>query len=139
MKLKLIIILSLFSFLFSATPAQAKKKLTRSTGVQPTTQSYGVWDKLKLRGDHQAILLVLGGLKYAKEVSYNLTYTSNLIPQGVEGSHDVSLGNTQTELTFGTCSGNDCNYHQNIKDMFMEINYSLQSGKTLTKKYQINL
>ena len=81
---------------------------------------------------------MLGNMNQAESVTYNLTYTADNILQGVQGSHNPQDGNTQKELVFGTCSGNDCAYHQNITDMIFELVVKLTDGKTLTKKYQIN-
>jgi len=138
MKLKLFILIPIFLF-FASTPAIAKKKISRASKVSVASTDYGVWEKLKLRTDKNAILVVFGGMKFATAVNYNLTYTADDVPRGAQGSHDPEDGNTQKQLTFGTCSGNDCSYDQDITDMVFEITYQLESGKTLTKRYQINL
>lgn len=138
MKLKTAIIF-IFSFFILTSPVQAQKKLTRRTQATPTPTNNQAWDKLKLRSDKHAILLVLGGMKHTDTVSYQLTYTADSVPQGIESYHTPSDGNTQKELVFGTCSGSDCTYHQNITDMEFQIKFKLKDGHTITKKYQINL
>lgn len=138
--MKRLVILIFIAFLLThATPAIARKKITRKSPVNPINQINQAWDKLKLRSDKKAILLVLGGMKYAEAISYKLTYTADSVPQGIESYHTPNDGNTQKELIFGTCSRSDCTYHQNITDMEFEIKFILKDGHTLTKKYQINL
>lgn len=138
MRLKIVLILVCLFFLFP-TQAHAKKKIVRQVKNETVTNLTQPWNKLKLRSDKNAILLVLGGMKLIDSLSYSLSYSTNSIPQGVQGSHDPTLGNTQKELLFGTCSGTNCTYHQNITDMLFEIKYDLTDGHTLTRKYQINL
>jgi hypothetical protein len=138
MRLKIILILVCLFFL-SPTKALAKKKIVRKVKDETVTNLVQPWDKLKLRSDKNAILLMLGGIKLANSVSYTLTYTADSIPQGIESYHTPEDGNTQKELVFGTCSGSDCTYHQNITDMIFEIKYGLKDSRTLTRKYQINL
>lgn len=140
MRLK-IFIASLIGVLFLSLPqpALARKKLTRELSHKPQTKDYQVWDKLKLRSDKKAVLLMLGGMDHADSLSYSLTYTAGEVPQGIDSYHTPSDGNTQKELVFGTCSGSDCTYHQDITDMTFTLVVELKSGQTLTKKYQINL
>jgi len=135
MKLKILVILLLGLFcLFSPAPAIAKKKLPTKTNQQTAAN---VWVKPKLRVDHQALLLMLGGMQYADEVSYQLTYTAAGVNQGIDGSHNPQDGNTIKELVFGTCSGSDCAYHQEITDMVLTVSVKLTAGQTLTQKYRI--
>ena len=77
-------------------------------------------------------------MEFAKEVNYTFTYTADSVDQGIEGSYDPTKGNNQVELVFGTCSNQDCTYHQNITDMFLELTINLKTGKTLSQQYQIN-
>lgn len=126
-------------FLLSPKAALAKKKIVRQVNDETVTNDVLPWNKLKLRSDKNAFLLMLGGMKQTDSLSYTLTYSTDSIPQGVQGSHDPLLGNTQKELVFGTCSGADCTYHQKITNMIFEIKFSLTDGRSLTRKYQINL
>lgn len=130
--------LFLLLFVFSSTTSiLAIKKLVRRQSGGISSQSHGVVIKPKLRADRQALLVVFSGMDKAKTVNYNLTYQSGEVGQGVQGSYDAASGNTQKELVFGTCSGIVCTYHQNIKDMVLEVKSSLKSGKTLTQRFQI--
>lgn len=143
MKLKFLLLVFLVGFFIFPQPALARKKLTRSISQKPSPKPELVWEKLKLRGDRHAVLLILGGMDLAKTVDYTLTYTTDEVPQGIQGFHPPENGNTQIEILFGTCSGSNCNYHQNITDMFLEIKYQFkqlqESGRTLTRRYQIHL
>ena len=121
---------------FNPNPVLAKKKLPprKVKGVSTSLP----WIKLKLRSDHNALLLMLGNMPEAEAVDYLLTYTADSVPQGIQSYHTPEHGNTQKELIFGTCSNTDCTYHQDITDMLFEITVSYKDGKTLTRKYQIN-
>jgi hypothetical protein len=123
------------SFFLQPNPVMARKKLVRSAEVVPVDS---FWNKLKLRADSQALLLILGGMQHASSVTYQLTYQTNGISQGIEGIHDPVLGNTQKELVFGTCSAADCIAALNITDMIFELRVGLENGQTLLKRYQIN-
>lgn len=137
MKLKVILVF-LFTILFLIpSPVLAKKKLVRTS--RTVSRPYGVWIKPKLRPDNKALILAFGSLDYASDLNYTLTYSSDKIAQGVQGSHQPETGNFQKELLFGTCSGTNCTYHQNITDMLLEVKLKLKTGKTLTQHYQINL
>lgn len=114
----------------------AKKPIIRRTTTS-TTHPYGAWAKPKLRSDHKALWLILGGMNYARNVTYSLAYKTDSISQGVEGTYDPAKGNNQQELLFGTCSGANCTYHTNITDMFLTLKINLTSGKTLYQRYQI--
>ena len=126
----------IFALLLSlvAVSAVARKKLNR----QSTVPVGSFWNKLRLRGDHQALLLSLGGMQHAAKVEYQLTFASNGVDQGINGSHEPSLGNTQKELVFGTCSKADCIAATNITNMVFELRVALENGQTLVKRYQIS-
>jgi len=138
MKLKVILVFLFLVLLLIPSPALAKKKIVRS-GQASAPRPYGVWVKPKLRSDHNALILAFGSLDYATDLNYTLTYTSDKIAQGVQGSHQPETNNFQTEFLFGTCSGANCVYHQKITDMLLEVKLKLKTGKTLIQHYQINL
>ncbi|OIN89221.1 hypothetical protein COW80_05000 [Candidatus Beckwithbacteria bacterium CG22_combo_CG10-13_8_21_14_all_01_47_9] len=133
----LMIILLLVIFLLFPSPVEARKKLPARKAVAANASLPGTG--LKLRGDRQALLLTLTNLGKAKSLSYLLTYQAGEVGQGVDGSHDPALGNTQKELVFGTCSGNVCTYHQNLSEMIFRATIGLNDGRTLTRKYQIKI
>lgn len=136
-KLATVVIIGLFLSV-SLKPALAKKKLKRQVRVKTKINQYGAWVKPKLRRDRHALLLMLGGMQYADKVNYSLTYNAGPVAQGVQSSHKPEDGNTQKEIVFGTCSGNDCVYHGNINEMKLEVRIGLKDGRTLVKRYQIN-
>lgn len=140
MRLKPIIITTLILVLLSAltTPVLARKKLQRRQQSQSPVAPQTAWIKLKLRADRHALLLMLGGMHYTDSVDYLLTYNAGSVPQGIQSYHTPTDGNTQKELLFGTCSGNDCIYHANLTDMILEITLKLKDGKILTYRYQVN-
>lgn len=139
MKLKVILVFLFLVLFLIASPVLAKKKLVRTSQTVSASRPYGVWVKPKLRSDHKALILAFGSLDYAANLNYTLTYTSDAVAQGVQGSHQPETGNFQTELLFGTCSGTNCTYHQNITDMLLEVKLKLKTGKTLIQHYQVNL
>ena len=136
---KAILIITLIFFI-KPTPIFAKKKLVRyksKTTSKPNSET--AWIKPKIRSDQKALMLIIGGMKYANSFHYNLTYTSEEIIRGVEGEYQPSRGNTQKELIFGTCSSGVCQYHSNPQNIILEIISLQKSGKTLTQKYSITL
>lgn len=131
-----LILLIMAIWLMLPAPVEAKKKLpSRKITVTANLPQTA----LKLRADRQALLLVLTNLSRAGSVAYRLTYQADGVSQGAEGSYDPAAGNTQKELVFGTCSGNVCTYHQNISDMLFQATIGLTDGRTLSRKYQINI
>ncbi len=139
MKFKVILVF-LFTVLFLIpSPALAKKKIVRPSQTVSAPRPYGVWVKPKLRSDHKALILAFGSLDYATDLNYTLTYSSDNIDQGVQGSHQPESSNFQKEFLFGTCSGANCTYHQKITDMLLEVKLKLKTGKTLIQHYQVNL
>jgi len=139
MKFKVILVFLFLGLFLIPSPALAKKKLARTGRTVSVPRPYGVWVKPKLRSDHNALILAFGGLNYASGLNYTLTYSGDNVAQGVQGSHQPETNNFQTELLFGTCSGTNCTYHQNITDMLLEVKVNLKTGKTLTQHYQVKL
>lgn len=137
MRLKPVISIFLASVIFASflTPALARKKLQRRRKAPPPKTA---WVKLKLRSDRHALLLMLGGMHYVESLDYVLTYNAGPVPQGIQSYHTPEDGNTQKELVFGTCSGNDCIYHNDITDMILELTIKLKEGQTIIQRYQIN-
>lgn len=133
------VIFLLIIFLLFPAPVYARKQLPARSVKAVASSAALPQTSLKLRGDRQALLLILTSLSKAESLSYLLTYQAAGVGQGVEGSHDPALGNTQKELVFGTCSGNVCTYHQDLSDMLFQATIGLKDGRTLTRKYQINI
>lgn len=126
----LAVLISVQSPVLAAKPRQTFGNIT-------TTASGKVATSVKLRKDRKAVYLYLNNLFNASSVSYELTYFSNDIPQGVMGSIRPKKSNETRELLFGTCSRNVCRYHTNIADMRLKVTSKLSSGKTSVKTYII--
>lgn len=133
----ILVLICLGLIAFFTSPSLAKKKLVRQASDQLSPRPYGAWFKPKLRADRQALLLIFGGMEHARNVHYSLTYIAASVPQGIEADYDPKNGNTQKELVFGTCSGTNCTYHQNLTDMSLTLTTGLTTGKILTQKYRI--
>jgi hypothetical protein len=118
------------------SPTLAAKPRTATLGNIVTTSGKFA-TSAKLRSDRKAIYLFLSNLLSASSVSYELTYFSNDIPQGVIGSIRPKKNNETRELLFGTCSKSVCRYHTNIADMKLKVTSKLSSGKTSIKTYII--
>lgn len=116
---------------------QAKKSVQKSTTVAKVS---GIGIYPRLRADRRALIVNFTNLQNASAVSYFLTYKTSTQDEGVMGALTLgSSSNATIELLFGTCSKNVCRYHTNIKDMRLEISYTLKSGKKYLKKYRIRV
>lgn len=138
MKVKLLIFLILLSSFFWLVPeARALRKRSRGQAVQNVGVSQGVKAQVKLRSDHQALLINFSGFNSnIKEVAYELVYEANGIGQAVSAT--VPLGDTSTKtLYFGTCSSGTCVPHTNIQNMRLSLITTLSSGKKILKPYRI--
>ena len=79
-------------------------------------------------------------LSQVKSLEYVLTYESNGNEQGVTGSIDTTSGSSLSrELVFGTASSGVYTYHSNIKNMKLEVNVVLKSGKKFLKRYRVRV
>ena len=130
-------------FSFAVEPVNAAKTLPQAKGAKTTVSKKmsgsGISVTPKLRGDRRALLIYFSSLQNANRVSYLLTYQTNDLKQGVEGSVNPSEGSATRETLFGTCSANVCRYHDNITNMKLEVTAQLKSGKNLIKRYKIRI
>lgn len=129
------------AFLFVNT-AEAKLLPQAKLGVKVSAAAKitGIGVSPKLRADRRALVVNFSNLQNATNVSYLLTYKTNIQDEGAMGALNLRSGFGQTsELLFGTCSKNICKYHTGIKDMKLEISYTLKSGKKYLKKYKIKV
>jgi hypothetical protein len=132
--------------LFSAFPLSdvQAKVLPRyqSSGKAPAKVAApsGVAVSPRLRGDRRALEISFSNLSKANNVSYVLTYQTNGMDQGAQGSVSSSSGNsTSREVLFGTCSSGVCTYHANITNMKLEVTVELANGKKTVKRYKIKI
>ncbi len=105
-----------------------------------TSKSSGINVSPKIRKDRKAVIVYFSNLQNASVVSYVLTYGQNDQAEGALGS--LTIGNSDTasqELLFGTCSKNVCRYHTNIKNVKLEVTYTLKSGKKYIKRFRIKV
>jgi hypothetical protein len=93
---------------------------------------------LSLRRDRQALNLSFINLKATKSATYELTYTGSGQDQGVFGSIKPTESGKRS-LYFGTCSYRVCNPHKNIQNMKLSVKFSLNNGKTISKRYKIKV
>lgn len=110
----------------------------KSAGKSAVVYS-GVSISPKLRSDRKALTVYFSNLQVARQVTYTLMYQTNGKEEGVSGSISGSVGNTNRELLFGTCSSGVCRYHTGITNMRLEILTELTSGKKTLKKYKIKV
>lgn len=137
MKKKILSILLIFLFLFSASQqfTYAKKRLP-SKG-KAGGSGVGVIVSLRLRSDRLALIVNFSGLSKANTVSYTLSYNTNGVPQGVVGSITPTAETASRELLFGTCSAGVCRYHSNLTNMKLVVTSNLKSGKRAIKTFKI--
>lgn len=140
--LTFLIIIGIFTWpLFhEPSPVSGKKKITRrsvTTRQTTTNTSNKPVIRPKLRGDRKALIVNFSNLSSASSVTYELSYTTEGIPQGVMGSLMPDSPTTQREVLFGTCSKNVCRYHRNIKGMKLQVTSQLTSGAKIRKTFSI--
>lgn len=138
-KLFLTTIFLLLPFIFVCPAYAARKRMpkVRSRGTVGTV-SQGVRARVRFRPDRQALLINFSNFDNLQSGSYELTYSSEDIPQGAGGS--IILGDTDTKtLLFGTCSAGVCVYHTNITQARLKIISILKSGLKVIKPYRIRV
>lgn len=140
---KISIAIALIVFFSLTVQSVSGKTLPQAKGgktiVSKKLSGSGISVTPKLRGDRKALLIYFSNLQNSNSISYLLTYETNALRQGVEGSAKPSEGSATREILFGTCSANVCSYHNNITNMKLEVTAELKSGKTLLKRYKIRI
>lgn len=141
MKIKAII-LALFAFFVFAGTAEAKV-LPQSRKVNTpakSIRSQNISVSPKLRSDRKAVIVYFSNLQNASQVSYALTYNTDIQQEGAMGGLNLTGSSSQAqELLFGTCSKNVCRYHTGIKNAKLEVSYTLKSGKKYLRKFRIKV
>ena len=137
-KILFLILSFVLVLVFPAKALAAKVRTSRGAGGAISIGG-GYSSSAKFKANRLGIILSLYGLKYTDSVSYELTYTSEGIPQGVISTVQATENNTTREMLFGTCSKNVCRWHTNIKDSKLVVTAKLKSGKTLRKTYKIRV
>lgn len=127
------------SLFYSFTlPVQAKKKIVRGVASSRSVTSSKPIIRPSIRADRKALSVNFSNLQTASSVSYELTYDSNGVTQGVIGTITPNGQIAATrELLFGTCSKNVCTYHANITGMKYVVTSTLTSGTKIRKTFRI--
>ena len=134
------LILIIGCFFFPAKVLAAKKRTSRGgTAVTSGTTSRGIQSSVKLKANRLGLILTLSGFGNISSVSYQLTYTTNGIPEGVSGTIQPTGATETRELLFATCSKNVCRWHTNIRDARLVVTSKLKSGLTVRKPYRIKV
>ena len=116
---------------------QAARSISKpATGL---VTSSGINVTPRLRKDRRALVVYFSNLQNAASVSYSLTYNTSTQQEGAMGVLNLNGSNTSVELLFGTCSKNVCRYHTGLKNMRLEVSYTLKSGKKYIKRYKIKV
>ncbi len=137
------LIIFLIFMVILVTPADvfaAKKRLRPAASANTAGKNTGfaAFSSAKLRGDRLAIIITFLNLTRFANANYTLTYTTNGVDQGVQGSIPTNeSASIIRELLFGTCSKNVCTYHRNIKNMKLTITVQTKSGTMYVKRYAI--
>jgi len=80
------------------------------------------------------VFLGFSGLKDVSKVSYTLMYGSNGITRGFEGliRPKKFTSRTTKKQILGTCSSGKCVFHKNVKNLQLDVTFTLRSGKTVS-------
>lgn len=139
MKLKILAItFFLFLTLSFPFPTLALKKRVWTSVSTSTASSPSAY--IRLTNWKQNVSITFANVKLCQSITYELTYLSNNLEQGVFGSVKPTEGNTVSRSLFmGTCSRKVCVAHRNITNLRLEITYKLTSGQSMVKRYRIRL
>ena len=81
--------------------------------------------------------ITFANVKKASNISYDLVYEANGMPQGVGGAIQPKGKTIVTKtITIGTCSSGTCVNHKKLKKMKLMVTFSFP-GKTISKTYSI--
>ncbi len=112
-----------------ATPKKAKQQIQQAkvhTQYLKKLNSVSLW---------------FDGLHNVESIEYTLSYKSNGVTQGVSGTiEDKSFHNhadISRKIQLATCSTNTCANHKNITDLKLEVSFTYENGKVVTKTYDL--
>ncbi|PIS08749.1 hypothetical protein COT75_04680 [Candidatus Beckwithbacteria bacterium CG10_big_fil_rev_8_21_14_0_10_34_10] len=139
MKKEFLIVFLFLSFFFVFPhKTKAARQRTRKPKKELTYTARGVVSRVKFRPDRLGLLLNFSNFQNLQSGRYELIYDTNGVTQGAGGS--IILGDSSTkELLFGTCSGNVCNFHENISNARLSIVSTLKDGTVILKPYRIKV
>lgn len=139
-----LLVLLILTSLVLASNTYAKKTLPRVLNPGSTTASpksvKGITTSVRFRSDRRAIIVTFSNLSVASSINYVLTYTTNGVDQGFQGSVSPTLSSPQTrEIIFGTCSSGTCRYDTKPTNAKLQITTVLKTGKKVIKTYRIKI
>jgi hypothetical protein len=131
----LLLIIGAVLLFASPFPAYAAKKRVRTTA-----KTGGIsYSSVKLSRGTNSIILTLANLTYVSRASYELSYDTNGISQGVTGAITPTNPSETRDLYFGTCSKGVCTPHTNITHAVLLVQVKTKTGSVTTKRYLIRL
>ncbi|MBI2022888.1 hypothetical protein HYS97_03515 [Candidatus Daviesbacteria bacterium] len=82
--------------------------------------------------------VIFVNLKSVSTLNYTLTYESSGVPQGVVGSINPGNLNIKIEKIFlGTCSGNVCSKHTNLRNGVLTVTGKYKNGENINKSVPV--
>jgi hypothetical protein len=124
-----------------ARPAHAAKpRLRRGTPAAAGPAVRGIsFSTARLSRATRSVVVTFLNLDKAAKVSYELTYTTNGIPQGAIGTVAGGGSSDTRDLYFGTCSKGVCTPHYNITGARLVVRTTTTTGGVNTKLYRIKM
>lgn len=74
------------------------------------------------------VAVSFNNLSAVKTISYSLTYNSTRGAQGVSGTIKPKSSIINRTLLLGTCSRNICVYHQKVRSLNLNVDFTLKRG-----------
>jgi len=92
--------------------------------------------QLTLSADQKNVSFTINHVDGFKSLSYQLSYDTSTVPQGVLGKADIAGDSYSSgDILLGTCStGGTCVFHQGVKNFNLEVNLIDSSNQTTTIK-----
>lgn len=133
--LPVLILSSVLSFapsVLAAKPRVQKPRISQSVRI--------TFSKARLSRVTHSVVLTFINLDKAAKVTYELSYLTNGLSQGVVGSLTPTGKTTDTrDLYFGTCSHGVCTPHWKITNARLCVRTSLKTGGANRKCYRIKM
>ncbi|MBI4059145.1 hypothetical protein HY404_02810 [Candidatus Microgenomates bacterium] len=123
---KIVFVLGLLLFLGLAVPIQAAPK---KVGKNPSAG-------ITLSKNKLSVIINFANLTNVKSFKYTLTYDSTKGAQGVSGTVKPKGATLARTLLLGTCSKKVCVYHKGVKNIKLNVDFTLKNGGSIsyTKK-----
>lgn len=88
---------------------------------------------LRTDKNRRFVYLTFFNIKGVSRVNYTLVYDTGATQKGVEGGFKTagkSRAATRRQI-LGTCSSGRCVYHQGVRNLQLDVTYTLRSGGTV--------